>query len=112
MRPGAGTPEELETLFEDACLVRDRDGLSGLFDDGAVLVCGGGSREARGADIVRAAAALWDRDLAWLGAPRRVLQAGDTALVLGTRAVNVARRGADRRWRYAVFLLDDAQEER
>ena len=38
MRPGARTPEELETLFEDAFVVRDRDALAQLFEDGAVLV--------------------------------------------------------------------------
>ena len=48
MRPGARTPEELETLLEDAFVVRDRDALAQLFEDGAVLVAGGGRPEARG----------------------------------------------------------------
>ena len=37
MRPGARTPEELETLFEDAFVVRDRDAIAELFEDGGLL---------------------------------------------------------------------------
>ena len=40
MRQGARTPEELETLFEDAFVIRDRTALAGLFEDGAVLSAG------------------------------------------------------------------------
>jgi mannose-6-phosphate isomerase-like protein (cupin superfamily) len=35
MRPGARAHEELETLFEDAFVIRDRDALAELFEDGA-----------------------------------------------------------------------------
>ncbi len=104
---GAETPEELEALFEDACVVRDREGVAGLFGDGAVLVARPGAPEARGEDIVRAAAAMWERERIHVADPRRVLQAGDTALVLSAGGITVARRGADRRWRFAVVLLDD-----
>ncbi len=117
MRPGARTPEELETLFEDAFVVRDRDALAQLFEDGAVLVAGGGPREARGVEeIARLATAMWERDRTYLADPRRVLQARDTALVVADRGINVLRRGADGTWRYAISLLhiDDAgaKEER
>ena len=44
-----------------------------------------------------------DRDLA---DPRRVLQARDTSLVLAGHAINMARRGDDGFWRYAISLLD------
>src|SRR5687768_12128964 len=37
MGPGAQTPEELETLFEDAFVVRDATALAQLFEEGAVL---------------------------------------------------------------------------
>ena len=103
MRPGARTPEELETLFEDAFVVRDREALAELFEDGAVLVAGSAA-EARGGDAI--AASLWPGELSYIAAPRRVLQANDTALVLGRDGINVVRRGGDGRWRYAISLLD------
>jgi hypothetical protein len=48
MRPGARTPEELETLLEDAFVIRDGEAPAQLFADGAVLAPGDGSREAGG----------------------------------------------------------------
>ena len=108
MRSGAGTPEELETLYEDAFVLRDRDAVALLFDTGAVLVAAGDSTEARGAEeIAWLATAMWDRDQIYLAAPRRVLQAHDTTLVIAEGAVNVLRRGSDGRWRYAISLLDN-----
>lgn len=108
MRSGAGTPEELETLFEDAFVLRDRDAVAELFDTGAVLVVGDEPIEARGAEeIARLATALWDRDQTYLAAPRRVLQAHDITLVVSVGAINVVRRGSDDRWRYAISLLDN-----
>ena len=90
MRPGARTPEELETLFEDAFVVRDREALAELFEDGAVLVAGGGPQEARGGEeIARFATAMWERDRTYVADPRRVLQARDTALVVASRGINV-----------------------
>jgi hypothetical protein len=116
MRSGARTPEELEMLFEDAFVIRDREALAELFEDGAVLVADDGPREARGGlEIARFATALWERDRTYVAEPRRVLQARDTGLVLAERGINVARRGHDGVWRYAISLLslDDTtpQEE-
>lgn len=106
MRPGARTPEQLETLFEDAFVIRDRGALVQLFEEKAVLVAGDGPVHARGAEeIARYATALWDRDVIYLADPWRVLQAGSTALVVGERGINVARRGGDGVWRYAISLL-------
>jgi ketosteroid isomerase-like protein len=107
MRPGGHTPEELETLFEDAFVIRDRDALALLFEDDAVLVTDAAAEEARGEDIAGMVAAMWNRDVTYLADPQRVLQARDTALVLAATGVNVVRRGADRRWRYAISLLDN-----
>ncbi|MBA2316628.1 MAG: hypothetical protein H0V93_02435 [Euzebyales bacterium] len=105
MRQGAHTPEELETLFEDACIVGDAEGLLPLFEQGAVLVAGG-DREARGREeIARAARAMWGRDRSYIADPRRVLQARDTALSVGS-SINVLRRGSDGAWRYAIALMD------
>jgi hypothetical protein len=108
MGPGASTPEELETLFEDALLMRDREAVLGLFEDGAVLDAGS-LPEARGAaQIAMLASALWERT--FVADPRRVLQARDTALVVGERGINVARRGADGAWRYAIRFCPRTRE--
>jgi hypothetical protein len=106
MSQGARTPEELETLFEDAFVTRDAEALSGMFSEGAVLAVGEGPDAARGAkEIGRLATALWEGDRTYLAEPRRVVQARDTALVLADRAINVACRGGDGAWRYAIALL-------
>jgi mannose-6-phosphate isomerase-like protein (cupin superfamily) len=107
MDASARTPEELETLLEDAFVLHDRQALTQLFDPGAILVAGGGLPEARGhRQIVRVATELWDSDRRYLADPRRVLQVRDTALVLAGRAINVARRAHHGPWRYAISLLD------
>ena len=105
MKRGARTPEELETLLEDAFVIRDGEALIGLFENGAVLVSDD-VQEARGEEeIALFACALWDRDYTYVADPRRILQARDTALVVADRGINVARRGRDRAWRYAIALL-------
>ena len=115
MRQGARTPEELETLFEDAFVIRDREALAGLFEDGAVLVADHRGREARGGDeIARLAGDMWESHRTYLAEPSRVLQARRTALVVARRGINVVRRGSDGGWRYAIALLscdDTATEE-
>jgi len=112
MRPGARTPEELETLLEDAFVVRDRAALAELFEEGAVL--GDGSREARGGDeIARLAGDIWGSNRTYLAQPSRVLQARSSGLIVAERGINVVRRGSDGAWRYAIALLsrDDSTTE-
>ena len=109
MRPGAITPEELESLLEDGFMLGDRHALAELFQADAVLCAGPGPAavEARGSEqIALAAGALCERGYSYLAGPQRVMQAGDTALVVARHAINVMRRGADRRWRYAVAYLN------
>lgn len=104
MRSGAQTPEELETLLEDAFVVRDRWALAALFEDGAVL--GAAGREARGGEeIVGLAGQMWERELTYLADPRHVVQARDNALVVAAGGTNVLRRGGDGAWRYSISLL-------
>jgi ketosteroid isomerase-like protein len=106
MSTGPRTPEELETLLEDAFVTRDAEALAAMFADGAVLALGVGADAARGAaDIGRLATALWKAELTYVAAPRRVLQARDIALVLADGAINVAHRGSDGAWGYAIALL-------
>jgi hypothetical protein len=105
MRPGARTPEELETLLEDAFVTRDRDSLTPLFEDGAVF-SSRNEREARGREqISRLVATLWERNCTYIADSQRIVQAGETALVLAGHGINVVRRGSDGAWRYAIALL-------
>jgi hypothetical protein len=102
---GARTPEELELLFEDAFVVRDRGALAQLFEAGAVL--GAAPGEARGGEqIGRLAAAMWEGEYNYLADPQRVVQARDTALVVSRQGINVVRRRSDGNWLYAISLLD------
>lgn len=105
MTTGARTPEELDTLLEDAFVMRDRAAFGALFDDGAVLMKEG--LQARGgAAISRALAGLWASDWTYVAHPRRVLQARDTALIVANPGLHVLRRGSDKAWRAAISLLD------
>jgi hypothetical protein len=113
MRAKASTPEELETLFEDAFVLRDQAALVELFDDRAVLVAGAEPTEARGgAQIGRLASTIWEGDQLYIAAPRRVLQAREITLILTDTGINVARRGRDGNWRYAIAVLNDEPTER
>ncbi len=106
MTSGARTPEELDALLEDAFVVRDGAVLGRLFDDGAVFADARGGPVARGGEAIgRAVGELWAAGGTYLAGPRRVLQARDTALVLGDGAIHVARRGGDGVWRAAIALL-------
>src|SRR5262245_45440846 len=97
---GASTPEELDTLFEDAFVVRDPDAVTGLFEDGGVLATPGEAR--RGPAIGPFAAALWEREVGYVSGAGRVLQAHDTALLVSERSISVLRRAPDGHWRYAI----------
>lgn len=106
MQHGARTPEELETLFEDAFVVRDPDALGALFEEGALLVAADGRQEARGTrEIAQSATAIWESDRTYVADPSRVLQSRNTALVVAAGAINVMRRGDDGVWRYAIAVL-------
>lgn len=106
MQHGARTPEELETLFEDAFVVRDGDALGALFEEGALLVTADGGQEARGTlAIAQSATAIWESHGTYLADPSRVLQSRNTALVMASGAINVMRRGDDGAWRYAIAVL-------
>lgn len=102
----ATTPEELETLLEDAFVTRDRTAVASLFEDAAVLDAEPGAPPARGGpQIAQLASRMWERGRGYLAEPRRVLQARDTALVVSDGAIGVMRRASDGSWRYAIALL-------
>jgi hypothetical protein len=112
MSDGARSPEELETLFEDALMVRDRQVLAELFERGAVLVAGDDRPARGGEEIARLALATWAEDHTYVADPRRVLQARDIALIVAERGINVVRRDRDGAWRFAIVLqsVDDGNE--
>ena len=65
-----------------------------------------GPEVARGRDeISRLVTAVWEGNRTYVAEPCRVVQARDTALVVADRAINVACRGSDGAWRYAIALL-------
>lgn len=107
MQTGARTPEELETLLEDAFVMRDHRAVAVLFEQDAVL-SGGESVLARGRPlIVQAAQAMLARQQLYLAAPARVLQIRGTALIASPSATSVAHRTREGAWRYAITLLHD-----
>lgn len=70
MSSGASTPEELEALFEDAFVVRDRAAAAGLFEDGSVLACAAVPRAARGRVAIAALVErLWESDQTYVADP-------------------------------------------
>lgn len=106
MSQGAGTPEELEALFEDAFVVRDPVAVAGLFEDSSLFAYTAMPRLVHGRTAIAALVErLWDADQTYVADPRQVLQAGDTALVIGSHVINVVRRRRGG-WRYAIALLD------
>ncbi|HLM32728.1 MAG TPA: nuclear transport factor 2 family protein [Gaiellaceae bacterium] len=110
MTPGAHTPEELESLLEDAFVTGDAEGVFDMFQEGAVLVAGVEPREARGVHAIRRLVeVLLDRNETYVAEPSRVVQARDTALVLGEAGLNVVRRGGGGAWQYAIALLSSHQ---
>jgi hypothetical protein len=104
MSVGARTPEELETLFEDALVIRDRQMLAELFEEGAVLVAGDERPARHGEEIAMLALQSWVGDCAYVADPQRVLLARDIALIVAARGINVVRRGGDGAWRYAIVF--------
>jgi ketosteroid isomerase-like protein len=109
MSTAARTPEELETLFEDALLTEDSAAVTALFADGAVLVSDG-DRPARGEEIAVAALDAWNGDRPYIADTGTVVQARDIALVVGDAGVMVARRDAHGIWQYAIVLRSDSNE--
>lgn len=106
MADGAATPEELESLLEDALILGDRTALQWLYEPGSVVLFGSGQAGAGGVeDIAAAMLQLADDTGAYLAQPRRIIQSRDLALLVGRGVINVARRGRGKTWRFALCLL-------
>jgi hypothetical protein len=110
---GARTPEELEALLEDGLLMREREAVVALFDESAVLIPDHAPPARGHAAIGRSALAAWSNDRPYLADPHRIVQARDIALIVTAHGINVARRGRDGTWRYAIVVAAaDAAVER
>jgi hypothetical protein len=96
----ARSPEELETLLEDAVLLDDAAAVASLFEPAGVLLVGTGP--ARGPAEIAAAVPSWT---GFVADPRTVVRVPGLSLVVGPAATTVARRdpttGA---WRYAMVV--------
>jgi hypothetical protein len=98
MEPAAASPEELETLLEDALLFYDGAAVQALFEDGRVRVAGvSGALEGNSAGDLLA-------DLGFLASGVSTRICADVAVGAGT-AVTVSHRGADRRWRLLLVVV-------
>src|SRR3990170_2819314 len=110
MKYGAATPEDLETLLEDTLVLENREGLTQLFEQEALMAVGMGHREVRGAEeISRVADGTWTQENTYLAGVGRVMQARDLALVITPRGVNLLRQGADGFWRYVILVVEQSK---
>jgi hypothetical protein len=94
----ASSPEELETLLEDAVLLGDEVAVAALFDEGAVLVTGPritGPTQAL-AELAR---------LGYVATTRTVTVRRDLAIVIGDHTVNISIRAPDGAWRLAAAIV-------
>lgn len=100
---GAHDPEELDTLLEDAIVLRDVAAVARLYDPTGVLVVGDRSITA-GGPAGRVGGWLCGEGCGYVADPRRVVTARNVALVIGADATHVARRDRGG-WRFLITVL-------
>lgn len=106
---GARTPEELETLLEDALLTGSRSALLALFEDAAILDLGNGRPALGAGEIAQCALETWSGSDIYVADPRHVMQARNVALLINAHGVNVAQRSNDGTWRFAIIHVRGTQ---
>lgn len=94
----ASSPEELETLLEDAVLLGDQAAVLSLFEAGAVLITG-----PRVTGPQQALAEL--ASLGYVAATRTVTGRREVAVIVGDHAVNVSCRGPEGFWRLVATIV-------
>ncbi len=94
----ASSPQELETLLEDAVLLGDVLAVAALFEPGAVLITGPGitGPEQALAELAK---------LGYVAAIRTITVQPCLAVVVGDHAVNVSTRAPDGAWRLVAAIL-------
>ena len=95
----ARSPEELETLLEDALMLQDEAGAAALFEDGGVLVDGSGDVLARD----QAAHVLARQN--YVASPSSVTVVSNVAVVVGSQTVNVSCRAPGGGWRLVAAIV-------
>jgi hypothetical protein len=94
----ASSPEELETLLEDAVMLGDEVAVAALFDAGAVVISG--------SHIAGPEQALADfAQIGYVASTRTVTLRRDIAVVVGDHAVNVSCRASDGAWRLVAAIV-------
>ncbi len=94
----ASSPEELETLLEDAVLLGDEAAVAALFEPRAVLITGPtitGPEHALG-ELAK---------LGYVASTRTVSVRHEAAVVVGDHAVNVSCRAPDGSWRLVATIV-------
>ncbi len=97
------SPEDLEMLLEDAFVLRDAAALADLFEPGAVVASV--ESQQRVSDI---GDEIWK--LGFWSEPRLVVENGHTAVVIGSRAINVMHGSEGGSWRYAICVFDTRED--
>lgn len=95
----AASPEELDTLLEDALLMNDGPAVAALFAGADVLVAAPG--------CIRHGAEATDllAERGYLASPCCVRVGPGIALAVGEGAVTVSWRGTDGRWRLLAVVV-------
>ena len=99
----ASSPEELETLLEDAVLMGDEAAVTALFHAGAVFITG-----PRIAGPEQALEEL--SKLGYVASTRTASVRHDAAVVVGDHAVNVCIRTPDRAWLLIATIVRAARQ--
>jgi hypothetical protein len=105
MPAGAASPEELEGMLEDACLLNDTSFLPNLFDVDGVLLARGTSQVRGRAAITNVITDQLRHGGSYVAAPQLVMQSGPLALIISDAAISVARQNLDG-WHYVISRLD------
>jgi hypothetical protein len=102
---GAASPDELEIMLEDACLLNDASILTSLFDVDAVLLTRGTSQVREGSATADLIIDQLRRRGSYVPASQLAMQAGRLALIISGATPSVARRSPDG-WQYMITRLD------
>ena len=104
MGANAFSPNELETLLEDAVLLGDGPAAAELFEPGGVLIPGPRSPQARGRAAIAAYVHAASGRPGYLAGSPLTAHSRDIALLAGPAAINVARRRTDGSWLFVISL--------
>lgn len=97
----ASSPEELETLLEDAVLLGDEAAVTALFEQAAVIVNGPSING-------RAQALPVLAPLEYVASAIALTVRHDLALMVGEHTINVCCQGSDGTWRLLIALVRPA----